>query len=560
MPATLSDRIVRPAERLARGAAMPAIGLALLLGAAWLYYTAGRGLSFFYDEWDIVLGRRQNDAAAFFAPHNGHLIAAPVAVYKLLMALFGLRHYGPYRFVEIGLHLACAALLYLLVRRRLGSGLALVVAASILFLGRAWQDLLWPFQITYLGAVAGGLFALLLVERRTATADFVATLALLTALLCSGLGVPFVVLVAVTLLLNRADRRRLWIVALPVLAYCVWYLHWGQSELTVSNAHTVPRYVYDSLAGSVGAIFGVAPRTGKVLAAIVLLATALVCMRRRRFAAAAPPAAAALTFWVLAALTRGQLQEPTASRYLYPGAVFLLLIAVGLAVDLRVPVPVVVALGVVVAVASVSNVRALHQGATGLRTTDVAVDAELAILQLERAYVSPGFQLDAARAPQLTAGPYFAAIGDLGSPALPIAALPTQSSDVRAAVDDELVRIAAPVLVRPGNERHTSTGPAVDGFGAGVLVRRDGCVDFRPSTHSAVPPSFDLTLPARGLVLRSSRPVDLYLRRFADAYPTSVSVRASGGTRVLEPPPDASTQAWHVRVAPRGATSACSPA
>jgi len=40
-----------------------------------------------------------------------------------------------------------------------------VATAILLFMGTAYQDLLWPFQISYLGSVAGGLGALALLER-----------------------------------------------------------------------------------------------------------------------------------------------------------------------------------------------------------------------------------------------------------------------------------------------------------------------------------------------------------------------------------------------------------
>src|SRR5581483_8510725 len=94
----------------------------------------------------------------------------PMAVYRLFFALFGLRHYTPYRAADVALHLLCATLLYVLVRRRLGAWLALVPTALLLFMGTAAQDLLWGFQIGFLGSVAGGLGALVLIEDRRSDA------------------------------------------------------------------------------------------------------------------------------------------------------------------------------------------------------------------------------------------------------------------------------------------------------------------------------------------------------------------------------------------------------
>src|SRR5712672_1780128 len=119
---------------LTRGRIRPATAIltVLLLIGAVLYYVAGRGLSFYFDEWTFILQRQQNNASAFLAPHNGHLSVAPVLVYKALWMTVGLRHYGPYRLVEIALHLTCVVLLYVWVRRRVGEVVALVAAASLL--------------------------------------------------------------------------------------------------------------------------------------------------------------------------------------------------------------------------------------------------------------------------------------------------------------------------------------------------------------------------------------------------------------------------------------------
>src|SRR5262245_56489806 len=86
-----------------------ALGGFLVLGAA-LYYVAGRGLSFFFDEWTFILQRQPNSADAFLAGHNGHLSLVPVLVYKALWSTVGLRHYGPYRLVDVALHLVCVSL------------------------------------------------------------------------------------------------------------------------------------------------------------------------------------------------------------------------------------------------------------------------------------------------------------------------------------------------------------------------------------------------------------------------------------------------------------------
>jgi hypothetical protein len=61
----------------------------------------GRGTTFFYDEWDFVLAYHQDLWRAMITPQNGQLNALPVIIYRTMFALFGIRHYWPYRLVGI---------------------------------------------------------------------------------------------------------------------------------------------------------------------------------------------------------------------------------------------------------------------------------------------------------------------------------------------------------------------------------------------------------------------------------------------------------------------------
>ena len=70
----------------------------------------------------------------------------------------------PFRVVSIAIFLASVAVLFVYLRRRVGEWLALAGAVLILFLGAAWEDLLWPFQIGYFGSMASGLGMLLALD------------------------------------------------------------------------------------------------------------------------------------------------------------------------------------------------------------------------------------------------------------------------------------------------------------------------------------------------------------------------------------------------------------
>src|SRR5215207_9810946 len=89
-----------------------------LVAAAWIL-REGRGLTFFYDEWNWVLTRRSG-VTGLFEQHNGHLVVLPLLVFKALFALVGFEPYWVYRVAGVLAHLLCVGLCFALVRRRLG--------------------------------------------------------------------------------------------------------------------------------------------------------------------------------------------------------------------------------------------------------------------------------------------------------------------------------------------------------------------------------------------------------------------------------------------------------
>ena len=80
----------------------------------------------------------------FLEPYNGHLSAVPIAIHKLLFVTVGIDSVALHRLTLLGLHLVCVALLFVYARRRVGDWLAVLVAASLLFLGSGWHDLPRP--------------------------------------------------------------------------------------------------------------------------------------------------------------------------------------------------------------------------------------------------------------------------------------------------------------------------------------------------------------------------------------------------------------------------------
>src|SRR4051794_18466168 len=101
-----------PAARIALLGAMALAAVAIL----W----AGRGVSFFYDEWNFVLDRGGVSASVFLEPHTEHLSLVPIVIYKALFVVAGLDHYWAYRLVLVAVHLACAGVVFAIARRAVG--------------------------------------------------------------------------------------------------------------------------------------------------------------------------------------------------------------------------------------------------------------------------------------------------------------------------------------------------------------------------------------------------------------------------------------------------------
>ena len=177
-------------------------------------------LTFFIDDWDLLLHRRGLSADVLLGSHARHLILGPAA------ALEGnpghVRHGQPdsrSRLRPLGCSWPACVLLFVYVRRRVGDWLALAAVLPILFMGVASEDLLNVFQICYFGSMAFGIGALLVFEREETRGDVLTCLLLLASLAFAEIAFAFAVACAVVVALAEARWRRLWVIAVPFLLY-----------------------------------------------------------------------------------------------------------------------------------------------------------------------------------------------------------------------------------------------------------------------------------------------------------------------------------------------------
>ena len=236
------------------------LGLVVIAASALLLKLAA-GLTFYQDTWAFLMHRQGLGADAFLQPHNEHIVLIAVAIQKLLLAIFGMSSAAPEFVVMTAFLAATAVLLFVYVRRRLGPWPAVFAATLLLFVGPAWQVLLWPFEIVFVGSLMSGIGMLLALERGDRRGDAAACALLAVSLGFSSLGLSFAVaaVVDVALGLRRRGFLRAYVFVVPMLLFGAWYLGWGsdaENHVTTQNIVDSPVYMLEGIAASLANLFG----------------------------------------------------------------------------------------------------------------------------------------------------------------------------------------------------------------------------------------------------------------------------------------------------------------
>jgi hypothetical protein len=527
------------------------LGVLMAIAAALILHM-GRGLTFFRDEWTFVIYRDGHEPANFLSSYAGHLLLWPTALFVLLFRTVGLDHYELYRLAALPWHLICALLVFLLARRRVGDLVALAPATIVLFLGSSWMDILWPFQVSFTGAIAFGLAALLILDRDDLPGDVAACVCLLIALGWSGAALPFLPGVAVGLLVRRRFWRRIWVVAIPAVFYLLWLAKYGEQQVDYGEAVAhAPDYAWHMAGAGIAGITGLPLSAGPYLA---LLLAGVVVVRLWQLRRDSPLAWEALTmgiaFWGLTALARVQGNEPAAVRYVYPSAVFLLLLAVGLAPASAPRRAVAAAILVLTALTIPSNIEGFEEGRDDLLFTSNVTSAEVGALQLARGTVAPEYSPELNQFWGLPSSAFFAATDRYGSS-------PADSPDEIADSPDYARRRADATSIAALRVRLQRTPQALEladrpgplrVSSSSVVGHSGGCLRLSAPNELAA----EAVVPLSGLLIEnasSHSPVTLSLRRFADGFHPLSEAVPPRSARLLRIPPDEERQRpWRVSI------------
>jgi hypothetical protein len=406
--AVLSSHADRPTEGSSHKRLVgTSVGI-VLLSAVALYIVLGVHLSFFNDDWYFLLQRPGLESSTgldvLLAPHNSNMVVVPTAIYKLVADVFGLSSQAPFRAV-LGLLIATAGLLvYVLVSRRAGWAWGIAAAAVLVFLGPAWEDLLFFASIDLIGSLVAGLGALIALERDTRRRAVLACLLLVVAVAFSNLGVAFAAGAAVCVVVRRRPDQ-LWVALIPLIVFAAWWAGYGRDEpshLSASNIMHLPAYLFDSAATGFASLTGLSAGSdpasyvrGKiVLAAVFALAIVWLAAGHRPTRFLLVPVTTLLVFWVLTGISFFPGREPFASRYqLIDVALIIVVIAEFFRPASRTLGWSVLALALAVAIIISNTVGQLSQGFRFLEDQATYVKTDLGILQAMRNHVPADLRL-----------------------------------------------------------------------------------------------------------------------------------------------------------------------
>ena len=523
---------------------------ALAAGAALLLYLS-RDLTYYQDTWSFLLNRRELTADALFVPHNEHISVIPVALQMLTVSLFGMDSARPDFVLLIASVLITVGLVFVYVRSRIGPWPALIAAVLLLFCGAAWQDFLWPFEISFVGSLLFGVAMLLALDRRDRWGDLLACVFLIASIAFSSLGLSFIAAAAVDVWLRRRPEGlgRGYIFVLPALLYAAWWLEWGHEaprRISVSNLLSAPRYIFEGFASTFEALLGLSRSSAETAVAptwgiaICVAAVALVvyAWSRRRLPRVAPTfwpvAAATLANWFLASLNFIPGREPYQSRYLLAGGVFVVLLGAELLRGVAIARRALIAAGVVCLLAIASGFALMNSGSKEFEKQTVLTRADLGAIDIASRTISPNFVLteDVAGTPSLIdirADLYLDAAADEDTPAYTPAELLEAPEEGRRQADIVLF-FGLPVT--------TEVVASAGGGGKGCAVAGGG-----------EPGEVELTGETTEVRLAPGADANLRLRRFAaDGYPVDLPDAAAGMTTVIRIPADQSDVPWRLQV------------
>lgn len=434
--------------------------VALLFSSLVYLLRKGQGLTFFFDEWDFVLSRSFS-ISDLLGPHNGHLSIIPVSFFSLWKSIFGISSYVPYQILGLLVHGSVCLGAYVLVRRR-SPLLATSAGIVIALLGAGWQNIMWPFQIGMMGSLSAGLWAMHEFSKPKPSSTRTSILVAMS-LMCAGGGVAVFVTIFFLAVIKRNTSAISRLIIVGIL-YALWYVKYGTPQSQPGNFGKTPQFVVDSAWGAAGAIGAQGSEFAWGYLSVLVFFLGIALVRKQTIFTSFAALMTVFITWCLTGLSRAHLGDPNASRYLYVGAV-LLIVAMAMVLPPILIGRLSLVLCLLVPFLILPNLKTLKAGAEGLQDVSLHLRSSLTGLEIIDGELLPGQPVDGARAPQMDPIRYRATAKKYGNAGFPIKELEALPEEIRTRADDSLFRLMANLHTEvPGaecNESQKITGSEI---------------------------------------------------------------------------------------------------
>jgi hypothetical protein len=360
------------------------VHVATLIVGLVVLVLVGRGQWFVNDDWTIL---------ALTDPmrsHGGHWNTAATLIFGALFKIFGLTTYLPYLIPAIIAHLATVHVSWrLALRVGVSPWLATFGAATVVLFGAAAENVLWAFQVGFMGALALALGALLLIDRARLSAPVAVGAALLAvaSLPFASTALPVLAAAGIVGIIRHGWWRTIAVFAPAGLIYLAWFVLVRVPSADILAPHgiqfltAVPVFFIVIITAAYGQWVG--PLAAGPLIAIGIL----IWVFRDRTRWFGPRALAyallvgVVIFAILTSLTRGGMviQAAAAERYVYV-VVIMSLPVMMLIVDVlwRLAGPARIAAIVILGSIAVTNTHLLYVRGTAQSAFETRVQADLA--------------------------------------------------------------------------------------------------------------------------------------------------------------------------------------
>lgn len=289
---------------------------------------AGRGLWFYYDEWDFLAARAEWH---LLTPHNGHLSLFPQLLTTLVKGVVGLHSYWPFLALTFAAHLAAIHMIWrIMMRLAVHPAIALLMATLFGVLAAGGDNSLWAFQVGFITPLVTGIGALLLAMRPlTAWRTAWVCVLLLVGVGFASTGLPLALAVVLYIWVRHGWRKTAIVGGVFAVVYGTWYLLFARGTTGADGfgIHSlkdvmlrVPEFFSHGFVDSIGKVLPFAGLAGALAVAVII--GMVLDLRRASLRTIDPTYVlvfAALTFGVMTALTRVGLGNDAASagRYVY---------------------------------------------------------------------------------------------------------------------------------------------------------------------------------------------------------------------------------------------------